>query len=137
MRRRVGQLHRSFIIPVAMQKTLPGTSVTSGASQGPHTVFVCAIGMPGAIPYLSRTIPSKTAGHKTCNSWPQLTIFKWGFQMQEHVNQLGRMSMYAKQEYISPPPPPRVCNSPHTSTLLSRQNFNLTSLFMTQCSLHQ
>ena len=67
------------------------TSVTSGASQGPHSfnlMFIClfapsaclalsrscpvpvpyhtikdSIGMPGAISYLSRTVPSKTAGH--------------------------------------------------------------------------
>ena len=44
------------------------TSVTSGASQGPHSfnlvhvcLFVCVT--PGAIPYLSRTLPAKTAGH--------------------------------------------------------------------------
>ena len=44
------------------------TSVTSGASQGPHSfnlVFVCLFVCvtPGAIPYLSRTVPSNTAGH--------------------------------------------------------------------------
>ena len=44
------------------------TSVTSGASQGPHSfnlVFVClcVCVTPGAIPYLSRTVPSNTAGH--------------------------------------------------------------------------
>ena len=45
------------------------TSVTSGASQGPHSfnlVFVCLFVCvtPGAIPYLSRTVPyHQTAGH--------------------------------------------------------------------------
>ena len=53
------------------------TSVTSGASQGPHSfnlVFVCggrtSVWLyPVSVPY--RTVPSKTAGHKQL-----ATIFK-------------------------------------------------------------
>ena len=78
MRHSVGQLHRSFFIPVAMQKTLPGTSVTSGASQGPHTVFFCLCHRHAwryPVPVPNRTI--KDSGPQTCfkqlvsNSWPQ------------------------------------------------------------------
>ena len=51
------------------------TSVTSGASQGPHSfnlVFVClcVCVTPGAIPYLSRTVPYHQTQLATY-SWPQ------------------------------------------------------------------
>ena len=51
------------------------TSVTSGASQGPHSfnlVFVCLFVCvtPGAIPYLSRTVPYHQTQLATY-SWPQ------------------------------------------------------------------
>ena len=76
------------------------TSVTSGASQGPHSfnlvfvcVFVClchAWRYPISVP--SRTVPSNTAGHIQLAA-----IFKYGFQTQDHnVKQLRRMGMNAK-----------------------------------------
>ena len=52
------------------------TSVTSGASQGPHSfnlfvcLFVCVCVTPGAIPYLSRTEPYHQTQLATY-SWPQ------------------------------------------------------------------
>ena len=68
MRHSVGQLHRSFFIPVSMQKTFPGTSVTSGASQGPHTVFVCLC-HPHAWRY-PVPVPNRTIK----DSWPQTCL---------------------------------------------------------------
>ena len=65
------------------------TSVTFGASQGPHSfnsVFV-----PSACLAVSRTCPVPYHQRQL------VTIFKQGFQMQDHnVKQLGKMSMYAK-----------------------------------------
>ena len=77
------------------------TSVTSGASQGPHSfnlVFVClcVCVTPGTIPYLSRTVPYHQTQLATY-SWPQYSNRAGrNIQTQDHdVQQLGRMSMNA------------------------------------------
>ena len=54
--------------------------------------MVDGVVLPSTVPVPYPTVPSKTAGHKQL-----ATIFKQGFQMQDHnVKQLGGISMYAK-----------------------------------------
>ena len=71
------------------------TSVTSGASQGPHSfnlVFVCVT--PGDIPYLSRTVPYQQRQLAT------IFLFVCAIGMPGAIPYLSRiikrMSIYAK-----------------------------------------